>query len=158
MSSLQSVQCLNCGGQIFHDGSVAGRTIPCPDCGEHVQLPGVQPPTGKIHDEALGFDCVIYGRHPVQAEGRVRGHPFYFRAKWDFWTFTVCKNNENPEVPSCINPPKDEPGFFQDGEYQGFYLSGDYGADKDASNMKVDIAGKIIRNCVKKFVEASQTI
>jgi hypothetical protein len=117
-------------------------------------MPGVQAPQSTIRDDALGFECEIYGQHPVQAEGRIQGNPFYFRAKWDFWTFTVCTNSDDQEVPSCINPPQDKPGCFEDGEHRGYYLNEYFGSDTAASYMELDIAEAIIRDCVGQFVEA----
>jgi hypothetical protein len=31
----------------------------------------------------------LYGNCPVQAEGRIDGEPFYFRARWAHWSFGV---------------------------------------------------------------------
>ena len=31
----------------------------------------------------------IYGNCPVQAEGRIAGRPFYFRARCEGWSFSV---------------------------------------------------------------------
>ena len=107
-----------------------------------------------MQDRTLDLACEIYGQHPVQAEGLVQGHPFYFRAKWDFWTFTVCTNSENPDVPSSLNPPEDKSGFFEDGIHEGFHLSEAFGSDTDASYMNLDIAENVIRDSAQQFVEA----
>lgn len=152
---IQKLNCPHCDEEfLFEKGSLAGLTLACPKCGEPIQMPGVQAPQRAIRDDALDFDCEIYGHHPVQAEGRVQGNPFYFRAKWDFWTFTVCTNSDNQEIPSCINPRQDENGFFEDGEYRGYYLSESFGSDTAASYMELDVAEAIIRDCVERFVEA----
>lgn len=154
MTGVQEHKCPHCGWDFFHDGSLAGRTIPCPNCKKEFRMPGVEAPQRTVRDEALAFECTIYGHHPVQAEGRVQGHPFYFRAKWGFWTFTVCTNSDNQEIPSSITPPRDEPGLFDDEEYRGFYLSEQWGSDQEAGYMDLDTAEGIIRNCVQRFVEA----
>ena len=85
---------------------------------------------------------------------RAAEFPFLFQVRGS-WEFVVCTNNDNPEVPTLISPPEDEPGSFQDGEYQGFCLSGDYGSDVDASYLQFEAVEDVIRNCVKKFVETN---
>ena len=154
VSGVLTIQCHHCNGEFFHDGSLGGATLPCPNCGETIKMPGVEAPQRSIQDQTLDFAYEVYGQHPVQADGQVQGHPFYFRAKWDFWTFTVCTNSDNENVPSMIDPPEDEPGFFKDGEYEGFYLGGNFGSETDASYMDLDVAETIIRDSVQKFVQA----
>ena len=98
-----------------------------------------------------------YGQHPVQAEGRIERYPFYFRAKWDFWTFTVCLTNDNIEIPSCMNPQEDKPGFFHDLQQRGYYLSEYFGKETDAGKMPLQVAAGIIRNCAAEFRQAMQS-
>ena len=35
----------------------------------------------------------IYGTSPVQAEGTINGHLFYFRARHDEWTFSISESS-----------------------------------------------------------------
>jgi hypothetical protein len=151
MSNLQQTVCPNCGRQLFHDGSIAGRSLPCPQCESIVQIPcdtrWHHDPKRTLSDSNTGLECTLYGQAPVQAEGLIIGHPFYFRAKWSYWTFTVCVNSDAD--PACMEPKEDEPGFFEDGENQGYYLSGEF---NNASFMRYDDAERIIRDCVQQFI------
>lgn len=153
MSDLQVAACPHCNERMFHDGSIAGRTVVCPHCKDSFQIPvnnrWHHDPPRTLRDESTGFECELYGQAPVQAHGRVRGHPFYFRAKWSHWDFTVCVNADIDA--SCIQPKTDEPGFFDDREYRGFYLGGEF---NEASYMRYDAAEAIMRNCVRQFLEA----
>lgn len=153
MSQLQVVQCPRCMNRLFHDGSAAGRVVACPHCHADLAIPADErwhsDPPRALHDGSIALDGEIAGQAPVQAEGRVRGHPFYFRAKWEHWTFTACVSADIDA--SCINPPTDEDGLFRDGEYRGFYLSGAY---PGASFMRYDDAEAIIKRCSRRLLEA----
>lgn len=37
---------------------------------------------------------------PTQYEGEIDGNPFYFRARWGWWTLTVVRPGENPVCPA----------------------------------------------------------
>jgi hypothetical protein len=102
------------------------------------------------------MSCHIWGFAPVNGEGRVRGAPFYFRARHGAWSFTVCVSHDID--PSCIDPPTDTPGFFVDREYRGYYLSEWYGKEPEASWMKYDEAERIIRDCVQKYLKAAAEV
>lgn len=153
MSQLQVVNCLRCRNRFYHDGSAAGRVIACPNCQADLTIPADErshsDPPRTLRDEGLALIGDIAGQAPVQADGRVRGHPFYFRAKWEHWTFTACVSADIDA--SCINPPADEDGFFRDGDYRGFYLSGEY---PEASFMRYDDAEAIIRQCGRRLLQA----
>ena len=43
------------------------------------------------------------GSYPVQTEGTFHGYPFYFRARWGTWTFTLVEKNELPSAPVSGN-------------------------------------------------------
>ena len=152
MSHLQAVSCPHCNERLFHDGSIAGRDLACSHCGGTVHIPDDHrwhnDPVRQIHDESLALDGEIYGQAPVQADGRICGHQFYFRAKWDNWEFTVSLNADIDA--SCLNPP-DTNGFFQEGEYRGFNVGEAY---SEASFMRYDNAEAIIKRCGKKLSEA----
>lgn len=113
-------------------------------------LPGRQPASFEADTDS--FHYRIYGQHPVQAEGFVAGHPFYFRAKWDFWDFTVCTSHDFPDAGSSLDPPDDCQGFFQDGEYLGYHLSQRHGQGTDASYLTVDEARAILEPCLRRFL------
>jgi hypothetical protein len=109
-------------------------------------------PERIIEEPENGLTCHIYGHAPVQADGDWRGSPFYFRARWDHWSIVF---SINPKVdPSTIWPQTNEPGRFQDGEFAGFYLDGDYGDAPEASWMQYSTAEKIIHDSVQRFHEA----
>jgi hypothetical protein len=109
-------------------------------------------PERHVLIEALGLECHIYGQAPVQADGRLAGHPLYFRARHDFWTFTLCTNADVD--PSCLRPG-DETGFFRDGEFEGFELTGDYGSPHEASFMPYAEAERLIRECASRYLLAT---
>jgi hypothetical protein len=109
-------------------------------------------PERYLDDPALGLSCRIYGQAPVQAEGRVGGAPFYFRARHAAWDFTVCLSHDIDA--SAIWPPDERPGFFTSDEYRGYYLRGDYGRRQEASFMRYDEAERIIRECARKYRRA----
>lgn len=113
-------------------------------------------PERYIDDQDLGLSCHIYGQAPVQADGRVGGVPFYFRSRHAAWTFMVCVSHDID--PSCIDPSKDMPGFFQQDEYRGYYLSGDYGQEPEASFMPYDEAERIIFECARQYLRASSEV
>ncbi|WP_422927250.1 hypothetical protein [Singulisphaera sp. PoT] len=116
----------------------------------------INEPERHVHDAALGLVCHIYGLAPVQADGRLAGHPFYFRARHDFWTFTLCTNADID--PSCINPPEEnQVGLFRDGEYEGYELAGDYGSPRghEASFMPYAEAERLIRECAARYLRES---
>jgi hypothetical protein len=101
--------------------------------------------------------CRIYGQAPVQADGKVNRHPLYFRARHSTWQFTVCISH-NVDA-SAIWPVEDKPGFFIDDDgYRGYYISGDYGQENEASFMRYDKVEEIIRACVARFLAAQANI
>lgn len=68
------------------------------------------------------------GHAPVQAEGTIRGVPFYFRARWSHWTFDV---GDDPVGEESVL----------------FHREATYGEDADASWMSHDVARAIVRAC-----------
>lgn len=102
-----------------------------------------------VRDAALLLECRIYGYAPVQADGRLAGHPFYFRARWDHWDFVLCTNADID--PSCLGQG-DEPGPFREGEFEGFALWGDFGSDAEASSMPYAVAERLIRECASRYL------
>lgn len=109
-------------------------------------------PERHVQDATLQLDCTIYGRGPVQADGRLIGHPLYFRARHSGWSFTLCVNADVD--PSALMEGRTS-GFFDDGEFRGYVLFGDYGTDHDASYMPYAEAERIIRACAEQFLAES---
>jgi hypothetical protein len=90
----------------------------------------------------------IYGNCPVQADGRVRGNPFYFRARHDAWTFVACLDSENMDLASSIQPSEDVGGPFIDSGHRGWYASGDW---QNAGWMKENEAASLICESCREF-------
>ena len=153
---LEKFYCLNCSSEMLHDGSAKGQNILCPNCGANIILPGQIAPKENLKTDEYSYK--IYGQHPVQADGRVLGHPFYFRAKWNFWDLTICLSHDFPDAASWIDPPDGETGYFRDEEYEGFRFESDYGTDTDASFMNIETAKRIIEECLKQFVKDRENI
>jgi hypothetical protein len=81
---------------------------------------------------------------PVQAEGTIAGKRFYFRSRDQEWTFSVSESQE-------IDPV--EITSAEDAKGEGFFIAGRYGVRAfDASYMPLDIADKIIRECVDAYL------
>lgn len=106
----------------------------------------------QVRDSTLQLDCKIYGLGPVQADGRLIGHPLCFRARHAGWSFTLCVNADVD--PSALMEGRTS-GFFDDGEFRGYVLFGDYGTDHDASDMPYAEAERIIRACAEQFLAES---
>ncbi len=79
----------------------------------------------------------ISGKCPVQAYGTVDGQPFYFRARWDEWSFAIAEMDGDPVL---INSPSD-----------GFYREGKFGSGMDAGYMPPATAREIIERCAVEF-------
>ena len=82
---------------------------------------------------------------PVQAEGRVAGRPFYFRARHNAWTFAV---SEVLGVdPVDIDSPDAASG-------RGWFRSGVIGREWEnaASHMSAEHATAIIRECAAAYI------
>ena len=88
----------------------------------------------------------IYGLAPVQAEGTIDGNQFYFRAKYDEWTFAI---SENPKF-----DPVDIQNF-ETGIKYGFYKESEYGikGSHSASYMDTGESEKIIVECCNEYTE-----
>ena len=145
---LEKILCPNCSEEILHDGSACGTEFPCPQCNTLLVMPGRKPDSLEV--KTGQYNYVIYGQHPVQADGLVLGYHFYFRAKWDFWDFTVCTSHDFPDAPTIIEPADGKDGFFTFEEYEGYRIGKDYGTD--ASYMSIETANCIIKKCVESFL------
>ncbi|HJR34482.1 MAG TPA: hypothetical protein VJ817_06015 [Gemmatimonadales bacterium] len=81
---------------------------------------------------------------PVQGEGTLNGHPFYFRARGDHWTFSLA---EEPGL---------DPVFIDSAESalgRGYYLEGQYGAPGSfaASYLPLAEARMLIDECARRY-------
>jgi len=78
---------------------------------------------------------------PVQAEGTVAQHAFYFRARHEAWSFAV---SLSPNVdPADIYSPD-----------QGFYREASYGSSEfAASYMPFEEARQIVIDCARDFLQ-----
>ena len=81
---------------------------------------------------------------PVQAEGTLDGHPFYFRARGDQWTFSLA---EEPGL---------DPVHIDSAERAvrcGYFLAAQYGAPGSfaASYMPLAEARDLIGECVRRY-------
>ncbi len=95
-------------------------------------------------DDDLFIIDSLGGQAPVQAEGTVRGYPFYFRARWDHWTFSISEKED-------IDPVDVDSAVADAG--LGFYREGRYGTGPyDASYMPEEEARRIIRTCVQEYL------
>jgi len=84
------------------------------------------------------FSCLA---SPVQAEGTIDEHPFYFRSRHDAWTFAVASDEKGDPVEIYSSS-------------QGFFREANYGDDQfSASYMPLNDAREIIARCAKEFVE-----
>ena len=95
-----------------------------------------------------GVEVSLYGEAPVQGDGRVDGHPFYFRARHEHWSFTICISHDID--PSEI-PPPDNDGWFTWDEFVCYEVSGGY---TKASRMPFEKAHELIAKCVAEFRKA----
>ncbi len=93
----------------------------------------------RLSDEALQLEGRVFGSAPVQGEGTVGGSPFYFRARWNEWTFSVANRDESDPV--LVESSSD--GFFREGRVDGRY---------EASHMSLDRAEELIRDCARAYL------
>lgn len=77
------------------------------------------------------------GYAPIQAEGKVGEHNFYFRARWDIWTFEIGK--PGIEVPAL----KDDDLLFT--------REGDYSLNDSQEEM-----ADVLVNCFKEYFAETQ--
>jgi hypothetical protein len=85
----------------------------------------------------------IGGQAPVQAEGMINGHFFYFYARWDGWSFAIALD---PDV-DVYGMSSPQGGFYREDTF------GDPGG-YDASYMSGSVVEKIIRDCAQQFILA----
>jgi hypothetical protein len=120
-----------------------------------VEIGSIWEPERHVRDAKLGLECCISGHAPVQTEGRIAGHPFYFRARHCGWSFILCTN---ADIDASALAPGKEPGFFTYGEFHGFALWGDYGIEHEASYMPYAVAERLIRECAARYFAERETV
>jgi hypothetical protein len=84
---------------------------------------------------------------PVQAEGRIAGCPFYFRARHQEWTFAVA---ERPGV----DPVELEETVNED---RGWVRSGRFEQPYEGSHLPADAADMLIRECAAEYLRTRAT-
>jgi hypothetical protein len=94
----------------------------------------------QIVNAELGLNGTIYGTAPVQAHGTINGFSFYFRARWDEWTFSISEHSE-------IDPVDIQ--FVEQGNQYGYFAEGQYGGENEykASYMENDMVLDILQRC-----------
>jgi hypothetical protein len=86
---------------------------------------------------------------PVQAEGTLDDHPFYFRARGDHWTFSLA---EEPGLdPIYIDSPESAAG-------RGYFLTEQYGEAGSfaASYLELAKARDLIADCARRYRTRSE--
>ena len=96
-----------------------------------------------MSENAVVFDY-LGGQAPVQAEGTVGGRPFYFRSRYEHWTFSISERDEVSPVEIDSAASGAEHGFFREGRYG----TGPF----EASYMPEEEARRIIRACAAEYL------
>jgi hypothetical protein len=99
----------------------------------------------EFENTELKLKGKIYGYGPVQAEGTVKGFPFYFRSRHDTWTFSI---SENPD----IDPVDIE--MAEHGKKFGYFAEGQIGKEWEniASYLDESKVKDIIQKCSKEYL------
>ena len=101
-------------------------------------------PTAMTHPTMLDYRFTCDAA-PVQAEGTLDGHPFYFRARGELWTFSLA---EEPGLdPVYIDSADSAVG-------RGYFLAAQYGAPRSfaASHMALAEARDLIGECARRYL------
>jgi hypothetical protein len=89
----------------------------------------------------IQFTCLAA---PVQAEGVVAGHPFYFRSRGEIWELTIADRVEDD--PALLDPQRTAAGLL-------WYRSGVVaGGPFAASYLPIDEARSIINDCARAYL------
>lgn len=84
---------------------------------------------------------------PVQAEGTVAGHAFYFRARGNTWEFTVAERDG--EDPAGLGEADATAG-------RAWYRSGTLPGKFDASWMPIEDAKSFINECAREYANEKE--
>jgi len=90
------------------------------------------------------FEFTCLAATPVQAEGTVAGHSFYFRARGDSWKFTVAEREGDEPVE--LDEAEVAPGL-------AWIRSGTVPGEFAASWMPLEDARSIINECARAFMQ-----
>lgn len=90
----------------------------------------------------LGGNC------PVQAEGRINGHPFYFRARWRYWAMHIAPSLDWPED-FCAWPDYGDQNIWSHREMWGDNVFA-------AGWMPEETAREMIARAARKYVESAR--
>jgi hypothetical protein len=94
----------------------------------------------EFENKSLNVKGVIYGSGPVQAEGTVNDFKFYFRAKYDEWTFSISEYSYFDPVDIQLPEFGVRYGYFTEARFKG------------ASYMEVQVALDLIETCVADYL------
>ncbi len=122
------------------------KDIPMMKCGhsahgQHVQKGDTRIPACIIcwpDPNALIVDDAMSGRlgteikmtcpgAPLQFEGAIDGNPFYFRARWEHWSFQITKPGTEPILPARDIVLYSASGKVGEGEYSASWMAEDDG-------------------------------
>ena len=93
---------------------------------------------------SLTFEFTCHAA-PVQAEGAVAGHAFYFRSRGEKWEFTIAERPEND--PAALGP---EDAASRRAWYRSGVVSGGPFA---ASYLPLDQARSLILECAQAYLD-----
>lgn len=104
----------------------------------------------NLYKPKLNLEGTICGLSPVQAEGTINGHSFYFRARHDEWSFAISEATD-------IDPVDIED--IESGEKHGFFKEDSFGkkGGESASYMPLDKAESIILACCSEYIFRNNT-
>lgn len=88
----------------------------------------------------IQFTCIAA---PVQAEGTVAGHPYYFRARGEIWSFTIAEMLDGDPV--LLGPEDVVAGT-------AWYRSGTVPGRFAASYLPLDEARSLIHECAQAYL------
>ena len=100
--------------------------------------------SADINDEALKLSGRIGGLVPVQGEGELDGKPWYFRARYEHWTFTMAEVGGNVhQVRSMFHNAALEDGWNIEKDWPFGAFSAGY--------MPIKTAVGLIRACARLY-------
>lgn len=94
-----------------------------------------------IEDASLLLRGEVYSASdPLQASGQVGAFPFYFRAKGDFWEFSLAMS-PGSGFADAVEVENESQGFFRSGDRPG------------AGEMPPAEAADLIKKCAREFLD-----
>ncbi len=100
----------------------------------------------EFENTELSLKGKIFGLAPVQAIGTINGFPFYFRGRYNTWTFAISETKEIDPVDIQMNETGKKYGFFAEGEIgkESEYL---------ASYLNDEKVLEIVLSCAKEYLK-----